>query len=195
MSTLTELLAEVRACRICADSLPLGPHPVVQADSSARILIVGQAPGLKVHETGIPFNDPSGDRLRDWLGMSRDVFYDPDKVAILPMGFCYPGRGKSGDNPPRPECALAWRQKLLDLLPNIELTLLVGRYAQEWHLGKGPNLTDRVRHWREVWPLQVPMPHPSPRNNIWLRRNPWFEQELLPPLRERVAWILAQYPS
>lgn len=195
MSTLTELLAEVRACRICADSLPLGPHPVVQADSSARILIVGQAPGLKVHETGIPFNDPSGDRLRDWLGMSRDVFYDPEKVAILPMGFCYPGRGKSGDNPPRPECAPAWRQKLLDLLPNIELTLLVGRYAQEWHLGKGPNLTERVRRWREVWPRQVPMPHPSPRNNLWLRRNPWFEQELLPPLRERVAWILAQYPS
>lgn len=195
MSTLTELLAEVRACRICADSLPLGPRPVVQADSSARILIVGQAPGLKVHETGIPFNDPSGDRLRDWLGMSRDVFYDPEKVAILPMGFCYPGRGKSGDNPPRPECAPAWRQKLLDLLPNIELTLLVGRYAQEWHLGKGPNLTERVRRWREVWPQQVPMPHPSPRNNLWLRRNPWFEQELLPPLRERVAWILAQYPS
>ena len=195
MSTLTELLAEVRACRICADSLPLGPRPVVQADSSARILIVGQAPGLKVHETGIPFNDPSGDRLRDWLGMSRNVFYDPEKVAILPMGFCYPGRGKSGDNPPRPECAPAWRQKLLDLLPNIELTLLVGRYAQEWHLGKGPNLTERVRRWREVWPQQVPMPHPSPRNNLWLRRNPWFEQELLPPLRERVAWILAQYPS
>jgi uracil-DNA glycosylase len=195
LSTLTELLAEVRACRICADSLPLGPRPVVQADSSARILIVGQAPGLKVHETGIPFNDPSGDRLRDWLGMSRDVFYDPEKVAILPMGFCYPGRGKSGDNPPRPECAPAWRQKLLDLLPNIELTLLVGRYAQEWHLGKGPNLTERVRRWREVWPQQVPMPHPSPRNNLWLRRNPWFEQELLPPLRERVAWILAQYPS
>jgi len=195
LSTLTELLAEVRACRICADSLPLGPRPVVQADSSARILIVGQAPGLKVHETGIPFNDPSGDRLRDWLGMSRNVFYDPEKVAILPMGFCYPGRGKSGDNPPRPECAPAWRQKLLDLLPNIELTLLVGRYAQEWHLGKGPNLTERVRRWREVWPQQVPMPHPSPRNNLWLRRNPWFEQELLPPLRERVAWILAQYPS
>lgn len=195
MSNLTELLAEVRACRICADSLPLGPRPVVQADSSARILIVGQAPGLKVHETGIPFNDPSGDRLRDWLGMSRDVFYDPEKVAILPMGFCYPGRGKSGDNPPRPECAPAWRQKLLDLLPIIELTLLVGRYAQEWHLGKGPNLTDRVRRWQEVWPRQVPMPHPSPRNNLWLRRNPWFEQELLPPLRERVAWIIAQYPS
>jgi uracil-DNA glycosylase len=195
LSTLTELLAEVRACRICADSLPLGPRPVVQADSSARILIVGQAPGLKVHETGIPFNDPSGDRLRDWLGMSRNVFYDPERVAILPMGFCYPGRGKSGDNPPRPECAPAWRQKLLDLLPNIELTLLVGRYAQEWHLGKGPNLTDRVRRWQEVWPRQVPMPHPSPRNNLWLRRNPWFEQELLPPLRERVAWIIAQYPS
>ncbi len=191
--SLPELLQEVRACRICADVLPLGPRPVVQADALARILIVGQAPGLRVHETGIPFNDPSGDRLRNWLGMPRDEFYDPEKVAILPMGFCYPGRGKSGDKPPRPECAPAWRQRLLDQLPNIELTLLVGRYAQEWHLGKGHSLTERVKNWREFWPEQVPLPHPSPRNNLWLRRNPWFEQEFLPRLRQHVEQIRAQY--
>ncbi len=193
MSRLPELLHEVRACRICADHLPLGPRPVVQADASARLLIVGQAPGLRVHQTGIPFNDPSGDRLRDWLDMPREEFYDPARVAILPMGFCYPGRGRSGDNPPRPECAPAWRQKLLDQLPNIELTLLVGRYAQEWHLGRGCSLTERVQNWREFWPEQVPLPHPSPRNNLWLRRNPWFEQELLPELRQRIEQVRVNY--
>ncbi|GAA0682450.1 uracil-DNA glycosylase family protein [Marinobacterium maritimum] len=190
---LPELLQEVRACRICARVLPLEPRPVIQADSRARILIVGQAPGLKAHETGIPFNDPSGDRLREWLGMSRDDFYDAEKVAILPMGFCYPGRGKSGDNPPRPECAPAWRQPLLDHLPNVELTLLVGRYAQEWYLGKGTSLTERVQNWRDLWPQQVPLPHPSPRNNLWLRRNPWFEQELLPELRQRIEQFRGLY--
>lgn len=194
MSGLIRLLEEVRACRLCAEHLPLGPRPVVQADVSARLLIVGQAPGLKVHQTGIPFNDPSGDRLRDWLGMSRDEFYDPARVAILPMGFCYPGRGRSGDNPPRPECAPAWRQKLLDRLPNIELTLLVGRYAQDWHLGKGPSLTERVRQWRDSGPAQIPLPHPSPRNNLWLRRNPWFEEELLPELKARISQIRNEYP-
>lgn len=192
---LQELLAEVRACRICEAQLPLGPRPVVQADAGARILIVGQAPGLRVHETGIPFNDPSGERLRDWLGMTTEEFYDPRQVAILPMGFCYPGRGRSGDNPPRPECALAWRQRLLEQLPNIELTVLAGRYAQEWHLGKAVNLTERVRNWRDVWPEYVPIPHPSPRNNLWLRRNPWFEQELVPCLQQRVAQFRAENSS
>ncbi|GAA0786625.1 uracil-DNA glycosylase family protein [Marinobacterium sediminicola] len=192
MSVLQQLLAEVRACRLCAKELPLGPRPVVQAAVSARLLIVGQAPGLKVHQTGIPFNDPSGDRLRDWLGMSRDEFYDPTNVAILPMGFCYPGRGQSGDNPPRPECATAWRQQLLSQLPDIELTLLIGRYAQDWHLGKGITLTERVRHWRAYLPGCIPLPHPSPRNNLWLRRNPWFEEELLPELKRRIAGIRAE---
>lgn len=192
---LQELLAEVRACRICEAQLPLGARPVVQADASARILIVGQAPGLKVHETGIPFNDPSGERLRDWLGMTPEEFYDPRQVAILPMGFCYPGRGRSGDNPPRPECAPAWRQRLLEQLPSIELTVLAGRYAQEWHLGKAVNLTERVRNWRDVWPEYVPIPHPSPRNNLWLRRNPWFEQELVPCLQQRVAQFRAENSS
>lgn len=192
---LQELLAEVRACRICEAQLPLGARPVVQADTGARILIVGQAPGLRVHETGIPFNDPSGERLRDWLGMTPEEFYDPRQVAILPMGFCYPGRGRSGDNPPRPECAPAWRQRLLEQLPNIELTVLAGRYAQEWHLGKAVNLTERVRNWRDVWPEYVPIPHPSPRNNLWLRRNPWFEQELVPCLQQRVAQFRAENSS
>ncbi len=192
---LPELLDQVRACQLCREQLPLGPRPVVQASETARILIVGQAPGLKVHETGIPFNDPSGDRLRDWMGLDREQFYDPERVAILPMGFCYPGRGRSGDNPPRPECAPAWRQSLLDLLPNIEMTILAGRYAQEWHLGRSANLTERVRNWRAVWPEYVPIPHPSPRNNLWLRRNPWFEQELVPRLRQRVAQISAKNSS
>lgn len=192
---LPELLEQVRACQLCSEQLPLGPRPVVQASATARILIVGQAPGLKVHETGIPFNDPSGDRLRDWMGLDREQFYDPEQVAILPMGFCYPGRGRSGDNPPRPECAPAWRQSLLDLLPNIEMTILAGRYAQEWHLGRSANLTERVRNWRAVWPEYVPIPHPSPRNNLWLRRNPWFEQELVPRLRQRVAQISAKNSS
>jgi len=193
LSSLPELLNEVRACQICADVLPLGPRPVVQADVGARLLIVGQAPGLKVHQTGIPFNDPSGDRLRDWLGMSRDEFYNPKQVAILPMGFCYPGRGKSGDNPPRPECAPAWRERLLAHLPQLELTLLVGRYAQQWHLGADETLTETVKHWRRYWPHQMPLPHPSPRNNLWLRRNPWFENELLPPLRQRISALRSQY--
>ncbi len=192
---LQELLAEVRACRICEAQLPLGARPVVQADTGARILIVGQAPGLRVHETGIPFNDPSGERLRDWLGMTPEEFYDAGQVAILPMGFCYPGRGRSGDNPPRPECAPAWRKRLLEQLPNIELTVLAGRYAQEWHLGKAVNLTERVRNWRDVWPEYVPIPHPSPRNNLWLRRNPWFEQELVPCLQQRVAQFRAENSS
>ena len=188
---LPELLQEIRACRICADKLPLGPRPVVQADARARLLIVGQAPGLKVHETGIPFNDASGDRLRAWLGMTREQFYDPARVAIVPMGFCYPGRGRSGDNPPRPECAPAWRARLLAELPRIELTLLVGRYAQEWHLGKGLSLTERVRRWQDYGPAQIPLPHPSPRNNLWLQRNPWFEQQLLPQLRQRITVLLS----
>lgn len=193
MSSLPELLHEVRACRICADKLPLGPRPVVQVEAGARLLIVGQAPGLKVHQTGIPFNDPSGDRLRDWLGMSRDEFYNPQHVAIIPMGLCYPGRGKSGDNPPRPECAPAWRERLLAHLPQLELTLLVGRYAQQWHLGADETLTETVQNWRRYWPHQMPLPHPSPRNNLWLRRNSWFENELLPPLKERISELRRQY--
>lgn len=189
--TFSSLLAEVRACTLCADHLPLGLRPVLQAHPEARILIAGQAPGRKVHESGVPFEDASGDRLREWMGVDRQTFYDPAKVAILPMGFCYPGSGKSGDLPPRPECAPAWREELLASLPDIRLTLVIGRYAQDYHLGKTKNsLTFVVRRWEEHWPTVVPMPHPSPRNNIWLRKNPWFEKELLPALRERVRDVL-----
>ncbi len=186
------LLADVRACTLCAEHLPLGPRPVLQVHPAARILIAAQAPGRKAHETGLPFDDASGDRLRRWLGMSRESFYDPEQVAILPMGFCFPGTGKSGDLPPRPECAGAWREQLLAPLTRLRLTLVMGRYAQAYHFpAERASLTDRVQAWRKHWPLTVPLPHPSPRNNLWLRRNPWFEEELIPALRIRVAEILA----
>ncbi|WMC09969.1 uracil-DNA glycosylase family protein [Oceanimonas pelagia] len=185
------LLAEVRACRLCEAHLPLGPRPVVQLGERARILIIGQAPGTRVHETGIPWNDASGDTLRRWLALDRTVFYDPEQVAIMPMGFCYPGRGKSGDLPPRPECAPAWHARILAALPDIRLTLLIGQYAQRYYLGQRyPTLTETVRHWREFTPERLPLPHPSPRNRYWLTKNPWFEREELPALRARVHEVL-----
>ena len=191
MIPLESLLEQVRACKLCAGHLPLGPRPVLQMHASARILIAGQAPGRKVHATGIPFDDASGDRLRTWLGVSRDVFYDARQVAILPMGFCYPGTGKSGDLPPRLECAPAWRAPLLARLKNIKLTLVIGQYAQAHHLpDAAASVTASVQSWREHWPRVVPLPHPSPRNNLWLKRNPWFEADLLPQLRSRVSEVL-----
>lgn len=184
---LPDLIKAVRQCRLCEEFLPLGPRPVIQLDPRARILIAGQAPGRRVHESGVPFDDPSGDRLRDWLGISKDVFYDPERVAILPMGFCYPGTGTSGDLPPRPECEKAWRRQLLQRLPRLSLTLVVGQYAQRWHLPKtGKNLTETVRAWQDYAPGVFPLPHPSPRNNIWLKKNPWFAQSLLPALGSAV---------
>ncbi len=192
MTSGTVLLREVRACTLCAAHLPLGPRPVFQLHPRARILIAAQAPGRRVHETGIPFNDPSGERLRTWLGVARETFYDPQQIALLPMGFCFPGSGKSGDLPPRPECAPAWRAPLLALLKNVQLTLVIGQYAMGYHLTQQHgNLTQTVAAWRELGPALIPLPHPSPRNNRWLKRNPWFEQELLPVLRERVAAALA----
>ena len=186
-----EVLESVRQCRICEESLPLGPRPVLQIHPAAKILIAGQAPGRRVHNSGIPFDDPSGDRLREWLGISRETFYDPTKVAILPMGFCYPGTGKSGDLPPRPECAVTWRQRLLRLLTHIELTLIIGQYAQHWHLAHTQrNLTETVRAWQEYGPSIIPLPHPSPRNNIWLKKNPWFSESLLPILKEKTRGAL-----
>lgn len=186
------LLREVRACRICP--LPYEPRPVLQADPRARILIAGQAPGRRVHESGVPFQDPSGERLRAWMGISSEAFHDAAKVAILPMGFCYPGKGRSGDLPPRPECAPAWRERLLAKLPRVELTLVIGSWAQAYHLGdsRGADLTATVRAWRDYWPAQLPLPHPSPRNNPWLHKNAWFERDVLPALRRRVAKLLAQ---
>nr|WP_180323095.1 uracil-DNA glycosylase family protein [Marinobacter adhaerens] len=187
------MVRQVRACTICADVLPRGPRPVVQLSPESRILVVGQAPGRRVHDTGLPFNDPSGDRLRQWMGITRETFYDERKLAILPMGFCYPGTGKSGDLPPRPECAPAWREVLLERLENVGLTLVIGQYAHAWHLpGARKSVTDNVRNWHQYWPELLPMPHPSPRNNLWLRRNPWFEEGVIPKLQERVSGLLAK---
>ncbi len=189
---LNLLLDDVRKCRQCERFLPLGPRPVLQVHPDARILIAGQAPGSKVHASGIPFDDASGDRLRDWLGLSKQDFYDEKKVAILPMGFCYPGAGKSGDLPPRPECAPLWRAKLLAQLTNLQLTLVIGKYAMGYHMPSvHQTLTETVAQWRSYWPGIVPLPHPSPRNNIWLAKNPWFSEELLPLLRNRVDEALA----
>ncbi len=191
MPTLNALLKDVRRCTICAASLPLGPRPVLQCHAAARILIASQAPGRRVHATGVPFDDPSGDRLRAWLGLSREVFYDTRQVAILPMGFCYPGTGPSGDLPPRPECAPAWREALLSRMPRIELTLAIGSYAQAYHLpGRSGSVTQAVRGWQAGWPKLIPLPHPSPRNRRWLTQNPWFEAEVIPALQARVAEVL-----
>lgn len=193
MIPLPQLLREVRNCTICAEHLPLGPRPVLQIHSKARILIAGQAPGRRVHESGVPFSDASGDRLRDWLAVSSEIFYDPKRFAILPMGFCYPGTGRSGDLPPRPECAPQWREQLLKHLKNLQLILVIGEFAQAYHIpDAGSSVTDRVRSWRDHWPDVVPLPHPSPRNNVWLKRNLWFEAELLPVLQTRVKEILGR---
>lgn len=190
---LTSLMKEVRACRLCAAHLPLGPNPIIRLSPQSRLLLIGQAPGTKVHETGIPWNDPSGERLRAWMGIDRAQFYETPAIGIMPMGFCYPGKTGSGDAPPRPECAPAWHEKLRDHLPNIELTVLIGSYAQAYYLGEhnGPTLTDTVRDWKAHLSRGfLPLVHPSPRNQIWLRRNPWFEAELVPVLQSRVRRIL-----
>lgn len=197
---LQALAIDARACRICRDTplvrpLPHEPRPVLWPSSTARILIAGQAPGTKVHASGIPFDDRSGDRLRDWLGVTRDEFYDNERFAILPMGFCFPGQdAKGGDLPPRRECAPAWRRPLMDLMPQIDLVLAIGIYAQAWHMGeqRSASLTETVARWREIFegsaaPRVLPLPHPSWRNTGWLKRNPWFETGLLPRLKEEVA--------
>ena len=187
-----KLCGQARGCTLCKADLPFGPRPVFQVHARARILIAGQAPGRRVHESGVPFDDPSGERLRLWLGVDRSVFYDATKFAIVPMGFCYPGTGKSGDLPPRPECAPTWRKPILAMLPNIQLTLAIGQYAIEWHLGgtRGKTLTETVQNWRAFWPEVLPLPHPSPRNNIWLRKNAWFEERVVPELQNQVVALL-----
>lgn len=191
MTSFALLLADVRACTICAARLKHGVRPVLQIHPAARVLIAGQAPGSKVHASGVPFDDPSGNQLREWMGVTRETFYDPKQIAILPMGFCFPGSGKTGDLPPRPECAPAWRAQLLSKLPHLELTIVLGQYAQAYHLGDGDRpLTETVKAWRSYGPAAIPLPHPSPRNNIWLRRNPWFEAEVIPTLRRRVSAAL-----
>ena len=188
---LRTLLREVRACTICLPSLPHGVRPVVQIDDAARVLIAGQAPGSRVHETGVPFDDPSGDRLRDWMGIDKDTFCDEERIALLPMGFCFPGTGKSGDLPPLKICATTWRQEALSHLANVQLTLVIGQYAQAWHLeNTKKNLTETVRAWKDYGEAIFPLPHPSPRNNIWLAKNRWFEEELIPVLKKRVRKLI-----
>ena len=190
---MDKLLQEIRACSICQDHLPLGPRPVVQVSERSKIAIVGQAPGLAVHESGIPWDDKSGDNLRNWLGISKEVFYDEQVLALVPMGFCYPGKGKSGDVPPRPECAPQWHQKLFNNLKHLQLILLVGKYAQDQYLEDNTKstLTETVRHFEDYLPKYFVLPHPSPRNNIWQAKNPWFGQEVLVRLKQTVAKTLS----
>ena len=190
MTDFEALLAEARACRACGDLLPLGPRPVFQISATARILVASQAPGAKVHASGIPFSDPSGDRLREWMGISKLRFYDAENIAILPMGLCYPGRAQSGDAPPRPECARLWRDRLLSAMPAVRLTLLVGGYAQNHVLGRGA-LTERVRDFTAYLPEHFTLPHPSWRATIWSRKHPWFEEQVLPALRPAVRRALS----
>ena len=191
--SLDRLFAEIRGCTVCAEHLPLGPRPVVRGSTTARLLIVSQAPGTKFHETGLSFNDRSGDRLRQWLGLDRDTFYDERRVAIMGMGFCYPGRdAKGGDRPPRPECAPLWHARLLAELVSVELTLLVGSYAIDYYLGAEAkrSMTATVEAWRDYAPRFLPLPHPSWRTTLFEKRNPWFEKKLLPDARRRVKALI-----
>ncbi len=186
--SLRTLKKDIAQCEICIEHLPLGPRPVVQFSSKSGIVIVGQAPGTKVHESGIPWDDPSGDHLREWLRVSREDFYGPDSFALVPMGFCYPGKAKSGDAPPRPECAPQWHQRVLDAIAPDPLVLLCGQYAQAQYLGSSrkKTLTETVRSFAEYGPRTIPLPHPSWRSRIWMKKNPWFEEKLLPVLRRKV---------
>ena len=189
---MERLLSEIRSCQVCKSQLPLGPRPVVAAHPNSRIVIIGQAPGTKVHQTGIPWDDPSGKQLRSWLNILDSVFYDESKIALMPMGFCYPGRGKGGDLPPRPECAPLWHNALLTSMPSLELIILIGTYSQKYYLGNTAKatLTETVKSYQEYLPKYFPLPHPSPRNRFWQSKNPWFGQEVVPVLQERVAHIL-----
>lgn len=186
---MNSLISEIKQCKVCLEHLPQGVNPVMAAHPKSKIAIIGQAPGSIVHKTGIPWDDKSGERLRQWLGVSDEEFYDAKNFAILPMGFCYPGKGKSGDLPPRKECAPLWHQRVLEKMPNLKLTLLIGSYAQAYYLGdlKKKTLTETVKNYESYLPEFMPLPHPSPRNNIWLKKNPWFEQNLLPILKGIIA--------
>ncbi len=190
--TIRVLRTEIAECRQCAPHLPLGPRPVLQVSGTARILVAGQAPGIRVHQTGIPFNDPSGDRLRNWMGIDHETFYDAARIAIVPMGFCYPGQTERGDQPPRPECARLWHPMLIPLLHRVELVLAIGLHAHRYHLRPldKSTLTATVRNWKCYLPGVIPLPHPSPRNNGWLKKNPWFHREVVPEVARRVATLL-----
>ena len=191
-SAISQLVEQARACTVCAAHLPHGPRPILRVSHTSRLLIVGQAPGRRVHESGIAWNDPSGDQLRLWLGMTREQFYDETQIGILPTGLCYPGTAKGSDLPPRPECAPLWQPPLRAAMPDVQLTLPIGAYAQAYYLGKrrGRTLTDTVAAWRDYFPEFVPLPHPSPRNRPWMIKNPWFETDVLPALREQVGAVL-----
>lgn len=190
--SLEDISAEARQCRLCEKYLPCAPRPVFRISSTARILIVGQAPGIRVHESGIPWNDPSGDRLRKWLQIEREEFYDVQKIAIIPTGLCYPGTGEGGDLPPRPECAPLWHPQFISVMPAIRLTLLVGSYAQAFYLNdrKKRTLTETVAAWQDYLPAHIPLPHPSPRNIRWFKAHPWFEKEVVPTVRDMVHQLL-----
>ncbi len=189
---MDKLLHDIKNCHLCANHLPLGPRPVVSLSSESKIIIIGQAPGLAVHNTGIAWNDKSGENLRTWMGISKADFYDSKKIGIMPMGFCYPGRGKSGDNPPRKECAPAWHELLLKEMKQVKLILLIGKYAQDYHLPttNKQTLTKRVQNYKSYLPHYFVLPHPSPRNNIWQAKNKWFPKEVLPHLKETIAQVL-----
>lgn len=189
---MQDLLLHIKQCNICEKHLPLGARPVVSASKNSKIVIIGQAPGTRVHKTGIPWNDPSGNQLRNWLGVTNEAFYDTNKFGIIPMGFCYPGKGKSGDLPPRPECAQKWHKPLFDKMKQVELVLLIGMYAQNYYLGNDAKktLTETVANFKDYLPTYLPLPHPSPRNRFWLTKNSWFEVEVLPELRSRVNELI-----
>ena len=189
---MKSLLKQIESCTVCSSFFLHEPRPVVKASSDAMLLIIGQAPGRKVHESGIPWDDASGRNLRSWLGVTDEVFYDENRVALVPMGFCYPGSSKAGDLPPRPECAPLWHEKLLDECRSIKLTLLVGQYAQKYYLGgrAKKNLTETIRAFDEYMPKYLPLPHPSPRNRIWMKKNEWFEESLLPELKLYISRIM-----
>ena len=190
---MKQLLADIRACTVCAANLPAGPRPIVQAGATARIVIIGQAPGRRVHESGIPWDDPSGHKLREWLELSAEQFYDPATVALIPMGFCYPGSTKSGDKPPRPECAPLWHDRLLATLPSDRLEVIIGTYAQKRYVtDRASTLTATVADWARHLPARAVLPHPSPRNRHWLTKNPWFEADAVPAIRDRVKEVLRE---
>ena len=194
METVIQLKQAISKCEICKDHLPLGPRPVCSFSSTAKVLVVGQAPGTKVHESGIPWDDKSGERLREWMNVSPKEFYDTSKFAIVPMGFCYPGRGKSGDNPPRKECAPLWHEKIIQQLPELKVIMLIGKYAQDYYIKetKKRTLTSTVEHFEEYLPKYMVLPHPSPRNNIWLKRNDWFEKYVVPKMRSELGKVISR---
>lgn len=190
---MNELLQQIKNCTVCAQQLKDGVNPILAASPNSKLIIIGQAPGRMVHQTGIPWNDKSGDNLRSWLGIDKATFYNTKSIALVPMGFCYPGAGKTGDLPPRPECAPLWHEKLLAFMPNAQLVLLIGQYAQKYYLGETAksSLTETVQNFKNYLPNYFPLPHPSPRNNIWMAKNEWFGQTVLTELKDRVQNLLA----